>query len=961
MADRITMTHAAIGATYRARPGQVAVMQAAGWVVDPDAIPEPIPGSEHVTQTQLAAALAGVSGAVDDATTSTKGKARILGGTADAPTVPYASVTDKPTLAAVATSGSATDLTTGTIPDARIPATIARDTEVAAAVAAQAAALAPQTVVYVERYKTSGNTWQAAIQAALDFAETAGGGRVLCPPSQVIAVSKVGTISLIVSVSTVQQTYCLLIGSNVDLDLNGCTLRLANGQNASILVNKKILASGAADTAIAVRNGIFDVNCQNNATAPTQGTVDGITFANINGLTLKDLRFDNNRYSATRLMRISGFWFDNLICTYSDGDGFRFGSHGTTDTYDMRCFDGVIGTLQAENCMIGLNGTLQGNPVVVTLKNVMIGTLRAKACGGGIKLQDGCDGVTVGEMIFTGAAVPNANNSSLNSGIKIQGNGGSPAPPKNILAGVVHATDCQSTGLYTFDCLNVSIGRYIGVGNARDASTPDMRLDGRSVQIGAINSSGSGSTGLYVRPDAEDYHVGDVIVRDCGASAAVQIDGTGQGTIDSIDARDTRGASAVMLYGVRATSGAGMCRIGRLRAGGALTTAARIDNAFTTIGSLVLDPAAPLTGTVAPTVGATSTVVSNANIATLQTSTSKYLTPVIEIIAANSEAKALGTVTCTLATAGFSLTHAAAAGTEVFRWRVADWVPLAVAMPTTWTGGGVASSTPPQVGVFTTSGTWTKPAGATTVRVLALPGAPGGASGRRGAAGTVRCGGGGAGGGAMSFTTFDAADLPSTVAVTVGAGGTGAAAVTTDDTNGNNGGAGNASLFGTYLAALPGAVPVGGTNALGSAGAGGAGTSAGAAGGAASTTGLVGGIAGSAGGGGGGGAGGGISAANVPANGGAGTTSRTVNGTAGGAGGIVDTTLPTTVAAPTTKGSPGSGGGGGAASITTGAQAGAPGAGYGGGGGGGGASLNGNNSGAGGNGTPGYVMVITTF
>lgn len=39
-------------------------------------------------------------------------------------------------LAPVATSGSASDLTTGTIPEARIPSTIARDTEVAAAVAA---------------------------------------------------------------------------------------------------------------------------------------------------------------------------------------------------------------------------------------------------------------------------------------------------------------------------------------------------------------------------------------------------------------------------------------------------------------------------------------------------------------------------------------------------------------------------------------------------------------------------------------------------------------------------------------------------------------------------------------------------------------------------------------------------------------------------------------------------------
>ena len=47
----------------------------------------------------------------------------------------YTDLTGKPTLATVATSGSASDLASGTLADARIASTIARDTEVAAAVA----------------------------------------------------------------------------------------------------------------------------------------------------------------------------------------------------------------------------------------------------------------------------------------------------------------------------------------------------------------------------------------------------------------------------------------------------------------------------------------------------------------------------------------------------------------------------------------------------------------------------------------------------------------------------------------------------------------------------------------------------------------------------------------------------------------------------------------------------------
>ncbi len=434
----------------------------------------------------------------------------------------------------------------------------------------------------------------AALQAALNAA--AGGGTLDLLAGHTYLVSFAGNKTIVQGDGPFFQRYCLAIGSGTTFNLEGATLRLAAGQNAAILINQDPNFGGAGDSNITIENGTFDSD-QADQTAPASGSMPGVFLSNCTGAATTALTFNNVRDLAMYWQDVSNSTANQLLSTYSDGDGFFFGFYSPTSPYDGRVYNSTIGTIEADNCQQGLytagSFTREGNPVLMNAVDCTFGTIVANNCGGGVKVTDGSYGDSIGEVIFNGAtgSARTATNWTNNSGLKIQGNGVG-YDPQNITVGVVDSSNCYGSGLYIQYAENDSVATYNGTSNGQSGVNPDVWLGTSSgISLGQVNSTDAGQEGVMVQPTANLFTITRANVANPSqltpTQPAVEVEGT-NGTIGQVVGADSTGQ---MGYALAAFQSTGSAAVSQVLSVGATGPAFQTASTGVTAGTVISDPA----------------------------------------------------------------------------------------------------------------------------------------------------------------------------------------------------------------------------------------------------------------------------------------------------------------------------------------------------------------------------------
>lgn len=331
----------------------------------------------------------------------------------------------------------------------------------------------------------------AALQAALDsFTEVRGR-----PGATYLVRRKAG------------KRYCLLWKSNHRWVGNGSVIKLANGEYAPAVGCSVFMTLGVDDAPATITtntyfNGIVDGNYQNQSAIVVAGNFFTPTvYVNKIANTEWDITIRNGNVLGFYTTGSAAQVYDNrLRARVEAANGGGVSLNGTR---------WQVSEIYAKDLLWVDNNSVQGNPFIVNITDSTIGRIYAENFGFGVKFQDGCENVTVGEIIAKQGA---GSSSQKDRGVKFQG---TPASPnRNINVGSIVVQGMQPGGLYIYECQRITIGSYIGSGNGSSASYGENDrvdtyiVDSDDVTINSLTVEGCGQYPLITQTDGNNINIG---------------------------------------------------------------------------------------------------------------------------------------------------------------------------------------------------------------------------------------------------------------------------------------------------------------------------------------------------------------------------------------------------------------------------------------------------------------------
>lgn len=339
--------------------------------------------------------------------------------------------------------------------------------------------------------------------------------------------------------------YALAIPSNRTLYLNGSTLTLADDQNAHLFINAQLLTGGGDHDIAIIGPGTINLN-KYHQTNPSSGEQSGGFMDQVADLTLRNVTFVHVREYALRHFRIQRGYYDNLICTDSDGSCFAFGIAGVGGPTDS--FFGHLEAYQAAG--VASVGAV-GNPFIAYGSHNTLVSFLGMDNRFGFKIQDGASDWRIGRIEIRRTVA--------DKGVKIMGTRNGPQTQR-ITVGEVASSSNYYEGLYVWESDDIEIRRVVSKGDGVGAATAGLSFGPTANRIAVkfISVEEAGAGGVLI--DGTDFDIGDVYVRNNGIGLPGQsnlaVTSTGQRVrIGSLITVDDQGTSTA-AYGLSLEKGA---------------------------------------------------------------------------------------------------------------------------------------------------------------------------------------------------------------------------------------------------------------------------------------------------------------------------------------------------------------------------------------------------------------------